>query len=677
MPPSRDDARAGPGPGNSAPGGHAGHVDAGPVGEGVAQSRGIPLEVRDHAVRDAGGCGVGAGRLRVRPGRRGRARALRGGALLARAAPAGAHAHRGDRGAARRDQAGGGGDGDQSRAHHLRDPHAPARRLAGVGAGGRRLAGRGGCGVRPRGGGGGASRGGAPRRVRARGAPWARLHLPRGRRGRAALDPRGAARLRGPADRARDATGRGPGPARLRGGAQDPARDVPHLERPHPHRGGARRAPVQALPRAGGRRHPQHRRPADGRHLPHGRVLPRPGRVGTQPTGARAGGARRLRERVSPGVREGRVDLTRAERTGGSLMPVRRTVLAFAVTFVCALAVFTLPRFAWNTLHGAVRQQPRAAETRATASARAPEAAPRSLRQRRTGLFGIPLLLGMGIALPRNRRAISWRVVAWGVGLQLGFAIFVLRVPLGQTLFRALGAVVTRILGFSYVGSEFVFGEIGKQHSSLGLIFAFQVLPAIIFVSALFAILYYLGGMQLVVKAFAIVMAKILEPETATPQTLGGVRVEIPRTDVNVVDAAARGTTDGLHLMLNVIAMLVSFIALIALANGLFGWIHGFIGWFPANIQTVLGWVFSPIAWVMGVPWHDSGTIGGLLGTRMVLNEFIAYAQLGPLKAALDPVSFTIATFALCGFANLSSVGIQIGGIGALAPPPKRALARP
>jgi len=173
-----------------------------------------------------------------------------------------------------------------------------------------------------------------------------------------------------------------------------------------------------------------------------------------------------------------------------------------------------------------------------------------------------------------------------------------------------------------------------------------------------------------------IMMAKILEPETETPQTLGGVRVDIPRTDVNVVDAAARGTTDGLHLMLNVIAMLVSFIALIALANGAFGWVHGYAAWFPANIQTVLGWVFSPIAWVMGVPWHDSGTIGGLLGTRMVLNEFIAYAQLGPLKGQLDPVSFTIATFALCGFANISSVGIQIGGIGALVPDRKHDLAR-
>jgi CNT family concentrative nucleoside transporter len=173
-----------------------------------------------------------------------------------------------------------------------------------------------------------------------------------------------------------------------------------------------------------------------------------------------------------------------------------------------------------------------------------------------------------------------------------------------------------------------------------------------------------------------IMMAKILEPETGTPETLGGVKVDIPRTDVNVVDAAARGTTEGLQLMLNVIAMLVSFIALVALANGAFGWVHGYLPWFPENIQTVLGWLFSPIAWVMGVPWNDSGTVGSLLGTRMVLNEFIAYAQLGPLKDTLSPVSFTIATFALCGFANIGSVGIQIGGIGALAPERKGDLAR-
>jgi len=370
------------------------------------------------------------------------------------------------------------------------------------------------------------------------------------------------------------------------------------------------------------------------------------------------------------------------------------------------------------------------------------------------------LILGIGVALSRNRRAISRRVVAWGVGLQLVFAIFVLRVPVGQTIFSWLGATVTKILSFSYAGSEFVFGEIGKQHSSVGVVFAFQIMPAIIFVSALFAIMYYLGIMQVVVKAFAIMMnkvmgasgaeslnvaasifmgqteapltirpflprmtmselmtvmtagmahvsgsimaayiafgiearhlltavimtapgtimmAKILEPETEVPETLGGVRVEIPRTDVNVVDAAARGTSEGLHLMLNVIAMLVSFIALIALINGVLGFAHQYVRFIPENLQTILGWLFYPVAWVMGVPGHDTNTIAGLLGTRMVLNEFIAYAQLGPLRATLDPVSFTIATFALCGFANVSSVGIQIGGIGALAPERKHDLAR-
>jgi CNT family concentrative nucleoside transporter len=443
-------------------------------------------------------------------------------------------------------------------------------------------------------------------------------------------------------------------------------------------------------------------------------------------------------------------------------MSLRRTIVAFGITFVCALLVFTLPRFAWNSVQGAIRaQQPAANSAPPPTVPPVLPGTPRSIPQRLTGIFGIALILGIGIALSRNRRAISWRVVAWGVGLQLVFAIFVLRVPFGQTLFSDLGDVVKAILSFSYKGSEFVFGEIGKQQSSLGVVFAFQVLPAIIFVSALFAILYYLGVMQLVVKAFAVVMnkimgasgaeslnvaasifmgqteapltirpflprmtrselmtvmtagmahvsgsimaayiafgiearhlltavimtapgtimmAKIIEPETETPETLGGVKVEIPRTDVNVVDAAARGTSEGLSLMLNVIAMLVSFVALIYLVDGGFGWVHGHVfAWFPEKVETVLGWMFSPIAWAMGVPWHDAGTIGGLLGTRMVLNEFIAYAQLGPLRGQLDPVSFTIATFALCGFANISSVGIQIGGIGALVPDRKHDLAR-
>jgi CNT family concentrative nucleoside transporter len=333
-------------------------------------------------------------------------------------------------------------------------------------------------------------------------------------------------------------------------------------------------------------------------------------------------------------------------------------------------------------------------------------------------------------------------------------------VPAGQDLFRALGRGVTTLLGFSYAGSEFVFGELGKQHSSLGVILAFQVLPAIIFVSALFAILYHIGVMQIVVRAFAavmnrlmgasgaeslnvaasifmgqaeapltirpflarltqselmtvmtsgmahisgaimvayiafgvearhlltavimtapgtIMMAKLLEPETERPETWGSVKLDLPRPDPNVVGAAARGTGEGLHLMLNVIAMLVAFVALVALVNGIFGAIHAVAGWFPADLQTVLGWVGSPVAWTLGVSWKDCPAIGSLLGTRAVLNEFIAFSQLGPLKATLDPRSFTIASFALAGFANIGSVGIQIGGIGALVPERKADLAR-
>jgi CNT family concentrative nucleoside transporter len=379
---------------------------------------------------------------------------------------------------------------------------------------------------------------------------------------------------------------------------------------------------------------------------------------------------------------------------------------------------------------------------------------------RLTGLLGIALIIAVGFALSRDRRAIRWSVVAWGLGLQLVFALFVLRVPAGQDLFRALGRGITTLLAFSYAGSEFVFGELGKQHSSLGVIFAFQVLPAIIFISALFAILYHIGVMQPVVRAFAavmsrlmgasgaesldvaasifmgqaeapltirpflarltrselmtvmtsgmahisgaimaayiafgveprhlltavimtapgtIMMAKLMEPETERPETWGKVKLDLPRPDPNVVGAAARGTGEGLHLMLNVIAMLIAFVALVALVNGLFGAIHTVAGWFPADLETVLGWVGSPVAWTLGVPWKDCAAVGGLLGTRAVLNEFIAFSQLGPLRATLDPRSFTIASYALAGFANIGSVGIQIGGIGALAPDRKADLAR-
>ena len=471
----------------------------------------------------------------------------------------------------------------------------------------------------------------------------------------------------------------------------------------------------------------------------------------------------------------------------------RRTLLAFAVTFLAALAVFTLPRLVWNTVTLAraqgteqpvTRRQDGQGSAAAAPGAQAPAAAPAGdtakapaaagdtaqraapaapalpLGARLIGLLGMMLILAIGYAFSRNRAAVRWSTIGWGLSLQVLFAIFVLRVPFGQKLFQWLGAVVTRILGFSYAGSSFVFGEIGKQHSSIGVVFAFQILPAIIFVSALFAILYYLGVMQVVVRAMAvamhkllhasgaeslnvaasifmgqteapltirpvlnkmtrselmtvmtagmahvsgsimaayiafgiearhlltavimtapgtILMAKLLEPETEQPETMGHVKLDIPKTDVNVVDAASRGTGEGLHLMLNVIAMLISFIAIVALLNGFFSWVHGLVAWFPGSLQVVLGWIGRPIAWAMGVSWHDSGTVGALLGERAVLNEFIAFADLGQLRATLDPRSFTIASFALCGFANISSVGIQIGGIGALAPERKHDLAR-
>jgi CNT family concentrative nucleoside transporter len=172
-----------------------------------------------------------------------------------------------------------------------------------------------------------------------------------------------------------------------------------------------------------------------------------------------------------------------------------------------------------------------------------------------------------------------------------------------------------------------------------------------------------------------LMMAKLFVPETGEPETMGTVKLVVEKTDVNVIDAIGRGTGEGLHLALNVGAMLISFLALVALLNAGLGLIGQALG-FELSLQLILGWVFAPIAWALGVPWNDADTVGNLLGTRMVLNEFVAYSQLGPLKATLDPKSFTIATFALCGFANFSSIGIQIGGIGALAPERRHDLAR-
>jgi CNT family concentrative nucleoside transporter len=389
------------------------------------------------------------------------------------------------------------------------------------------------------------------------------------------------------------------------------------------------------------------------------------------------------------------------------------------------------------------------------------------MTERLQPLVGLVLIAAIAVAWSSNRRAIRLRTVAWGFGLQVAFAILVLKTGVGQTAFQALGDRIRQLLEFSAVGAAFVFGPLGDRAvwgdlmtrvlgeagAQYSVIFAFQILPTIIFIAALFAILYYFGVMQLIVRAFAVVMnrvmgasgaeslnvaasifmgqteapltirpylprmteselmvvmtagmahisggimaayiafgiepshlltavimtapgtlmmAKMFVPETGVPETLGTVKLEIERTDVNVIDAAGRGTSEGLQLAINVGAMLISFVALIAMTNALLGVVG-------LSLQQIFGWVFAPIAWSLGVPWRDAPTIGNLLGTRMVLNEFIAFAELGRLEDSLDPRSFTIATFALCGFANFSSIGIQIGGIGALVPTRRHDLAR-
>jgi CNT family concentrative nucleoside transporter len=396
-------------------------------------------------------------------------------------------------------------------------------------------------------------------------------------------------------------------------------------------------------------------------------------------------------------------------------------------------------------------------DTAAAVPATAPAEGPGIARF--TGLLGIAAIIGVGYFLSTHRKAIKWRVVGIGLALQFAFAFVVLKTELGREFFAWLGSAITHVLEYSKVGAGFVFGQLADSQASTGMVFAAAVLPAIIFVSALFAILYYLGVMQWIVRAFATVMtklmgasgaesldvaasifmgqteapltirpflakltrselmtvmtagmahisgslmlayimfgvearhllaavimtapgtimiAKMMEPETEVAETSGNAKLDMPRTDSNVLEAAARGTSEGLHLMLNVVAMLIAFVALVALINGGFGFIHGKLAWFPESLQVVLGWVGRPVAWLLGVSWQDSGAVGGLLGTRAVLNEFIAYSDLGPMKAALDPRSFTIASFALAGFANFSSIGIQIGGIGALVPERRKDLA--
>ncbi len=395
------------------------------------------------------------------------------------------------------------------------------------------------------------------------------------------------------------------------------------------------------------------------------------------------------------------------------------------------------------------------------------------------GLFGLAVLIGLTWLFSNNKRRVDWTLVATGIALQIGFAAVVLLVPGGRDVFDLLGQGFVRLLGFVNAGSEFIFGSL-MNVETYGFIFAFQVLPTIIFFAALMGVLYHLGVMQAVVRAMAwaitkvmrvsgaettsvcasvfigqteapltvrpyiarmteselitmmiggmahiaggvlaayvgmlgggdpveqayyakhllaasimaapatLVIAKILIPETGEPLTRGTVKMEIEKTTSNVIDAAAAGAGDGLRLALNIGAMLLAFIALIAMVNAPLTWLGEITGiqaaiGRPLDLATIFGWVLAPIAWLIGVPWQDAGVVGSLIGQKVVINEFVAYLQLADIvNGRVEGVTLSdqgrlIATYALCGFANFSSIAIQIGGIGGLAPERRQDLAR-
>ena len=371
-----------------------------------------------------------------------------------------------------------------------------------------------------------------------------------------------------------------------------------------------------------------------------------------------------------------------------------------------------------------------------------------------TPLIGIAAVLATAFALSKNRKAIKFRIVGWGLGLQFALALFVMKTTPGYWLMQKVSGGAVWFLNFAFEGTKFVFGPVlGDPNGTQGFVFAFTALPLIIYVAAFFALLYYLrilplmvlGAGKIMFKLFgtsgaeslevaasiimgqteaplvirpyletlteselftimtagmahiagsvfgayvlfgadarhlltAVVMtapgtlliAKIMNPETEQSKTAGEVKLTIEKKDINVLDAISHGVGDGLFLALNVGAMLIAFIALIHLANGILSVAH-------TDLQTILGYALAPVAWILGVPWQDATKVGNLMGIKVVLNEFVAFSQLGPLKGQITERSFTIATYALCGFANFSSIGIQIGGIGALAPSRKQDLAR-
>jgi concentrative nucleoside transporter, CNT family len=384
-----------------------------------------------------------------------------------------------------------------------------------------------------------------------------------------------------------------------------------------------------------------------------------------------------------------------------------------------------------------------------------------------TGLLGLITFLAIAYALSTNRSAIKWRTVAWGLGLQLLFAFLVIKWSYGQIVLKTGSDAVTALLSHAADGSAMVFGHLGTPGDPLST-FAFSVLPTIIFVSALFAMLYHIGIMQQIIKVVAwlmqrtmgtsgaestnvaasifmgqteapltirpflpcatrselmtimtsgmahvsggimaayilfgiraqdllsavimtapgtILIAKMLVPETEVPETMGTVHMteSEEHKNENLIGSIARGTIDGGQLAFNVAIMLISFLAIVGLINAImhgisvWSWSHGVR--FPDSLGNALGTLCAPVAWLIGIPWKDSHIVGNLIGTRAVLNEFIAYTQLGTLakSGAISTRTLSIATFALCGFANLGSVGMQIGGIGALIPHRRNELAK-
>ncbi|WP_099604354.1 NupC/NupG family nucleoside CNT transporter [Stenotrophomonas maltophilia] len=395
------------------------------------------------------------------------------------------------------------------------------------------------------------------------------------------------------------------------------------------------------------------------------------------------------------------------------------------------------------------------------------------------GLFGLAVLIGITWLFSNNKRAVDWKLVATGITLQIAFAALVILVPGGRDVFDALGKGFVKVLSFVNEGSGFIFGSL-MDTKNYGFIFAFQVLPTIIFFSALMGVMYHLNVMQAIARVMAwsitkvmrvsgaettsvcasvfigqteapltvrpyiarmtqselltmmiggmahiaggvlaayvgmlgggdpvqqafyakhllaasimaapatLVVAKLLIPETGTPLTRGTVKMEVEKTSSNIIDAAAAGAGDGLKLALNIGAMLLAFIALIALLNAPLTWIGDVTGLAaaigkPTNLSTIFGYVLAPIAWVIGTPWADATTVGSLIGQKVVINEFVAYTELSQIVngqvagVSLSDEGRLIATYALCGFANFSSIAIQIGGIGGLAPERRHDLAK-